>query len=424
MWYIVSAGKYDGSTIVYSLVETAKMNGLNTFSYLQNVLLYMPGYQNESEGIEDGKRSIPGINRRPLGKVICKGRVPGQWFVMKILMDARTLGRKPSGIGIYTYNMVLALQQYTGYEIILATDVCGSEQLKSLKGIRILSYGTVVGKNLGLFKYCSFLQQCIEEVKPDIFWECNNFLPQKIRNPYGHLWTTVHDIFGVNGFYGLKYKLYSIYGFRKAFRMFDTVIYNSYDTKEKTEERFPQAKKLSSLVAYIVIPKVPERKITDNDSFLYLGNLEYRKGTDLLLEKYRDYKKKGGTKKLRVAGKIREEKIRQQLIEAMKEDPDISSIGYLEEARKYDELASCHAFVFPSRAEGFGIPLIEAMQYYKPLIASNLPVFREITDGLAGEHPGPVDKEKYDACTRRYLPEAIAKKISEFITGNGYEQEQ
>lgn len=43
----------DASAIVYSLVETAKMNGLNTFSYLQNVLLYMPGYQNESEGIED-----------------------------------------------------------------------------------------------------------------------------------------------------------------------------------------------------------------------------------------------------------------------------------------------------------------------------------------------------------------------------------
>ena len=43
----------DASAIVYSLVETAKMNGLNTYSYLQNVLMYMPGYLNESEGIED-----------------------------------------------------------------------------------------------------------------------------------------------------------------------------------------------------------------------------------------------------------------------------------------------------------------------------------------------------------------------------------
>lgn len=43
----------DASAIVYSLVETAKMNGLNTYSYLQNVFMYMPGYLNESEGIED-----------------------------------------------------------------------------------------------------------------------------------------------------------------------------------------------------------------------------------------------------------------------------------------------------------------------------------------------------------------------------------
>lgn len=43
----------DASAIVYSLVETAKMNGLNTYSYLQNVLMYMPGYLNGSEGIED-----------------------------------------------------------------------------------------------------------------------------------------------------------------------------------------------------------------------------------------------------------------------------------------------------------------------------------------------------------------------------------
>ena len=41
------------SAVVYSLVETAKENSLNIFQYLQTLLLYMPDYKNEPEGIED-----------------------------------------------------------------------------------------------------------------------------------------------------------------------------------------------------------------------------------------------------------------------------------------------------------------------------------------------------------------------------------
>lgn len=41
------------SSIIYSLVETAKLNGLNIYAYLETVLLYMPDYKNEPEGIEE-----------------------------------------------------------------------------------------------------------------------------------------------------------------------------------------------------------------------------------------------------------------------------------------------------------------------------------------------------------------------------------
>ena len=40
------------SSIIYSLVETAKANNLNVFQYLYMVLLYMPGCKSRSEGIE------------------------------------------------------------------------------------------------------------------------------------------------------------------------------------------------------------------------------------------------------------------------------------------------------------------------------------------------------------------------------------
>ncbi len=41
------------SSIIYSLVETAKLNNLNIYVYLEIVLLYMPDYKNEPEGIEE-----------------------------------------------------------------------------------------------------------------------------------------------------------------------------------------------------------------------------------------------------------------------------------------------------------------------------------------------------------------------------------
>ena len=41
------------SSIIYSLVETAKYNNLNIYAYLETVLLYMPDYKNEPESIEE-----------------------------------------------------------------------------------------------------------------------------------------------------------------------------------------------------------------------------------------------------------------------------------------------------------------------------------------------------------------------------------
>ena len=42
----------NASAVMYSMIETAKANHLNVFQYLYMVLLYMPDYQNEPEGIE------------------------------------------------------------------------------------------------------------------------------------------------------------------------------------------------------------------------------------------------------------------------------------------------------------------------------------------------------------------------------------
>ncbi len=45
----------DASAAVYSIVETAKANGLHVFTYLEYLLMYMPDtdYQNDPEALAD-----------------------------------------------------------------------------------------------------------------------------------------------------------------------------------------------------------------------------------------------------------------------------------------------------------------------------------------------------------------------------------
>lgn len=63
-----------------------------------------------------------------------------------------------------------------------------------------------------------------------------------------------------------------------------------------------------------------------------------------------------------------------------------SSIEYFENLTD-SELSSlyekCSGLIFPSLDEGFGIPLLEAMAWGKPVCCSNIPVFREIMEKKA-----------------------------------------
>ncbi|KUM23412.1 hypothetical protein AU467_33610 [Mesorhizobium loti] len=46
----------------------------------------------------------------------------------------------------------------------------------------------------------------------------------------------------------------------------------------------------------------------------------------------------------------------------------------------------CDALIAASFAEGFGLPIVEAGHFGKPVLASDIPVFREVGKGAAGAH--------------------------------------
>jgi len=61
----------------------------------------------------------------------------------------------------------------------------------------------------------------------------------------------------------------------------------------------------------------------------------------------------------------------------------VHPVGYLGEEALRAVVAGATALVLPSRDEGFGLPLAEAMAAGVPVVCSNLPALREVAGGHA-----------------------------------------
>jgi glycosyltransferase involved in cell wall biosynthesis len=61
----------------------------------------------------------------------------------------------------------------------------------------------------------------------------------------------------------------------------------------------------------------------------------------------------------------------------------VRTVGYLDEADLRCVVAGAIALVLPSRGEGFGLPVLEAMAAGVPVVCSDLPALREVAGGLA-----------------------------------------
>ncbi len=143
------------------------------------------------------------------------------------------------------------------------------------------------------------------------------------------------------------------------------VIYNGYDHnffKVKEEKIKKEIKKKYNL---------------PNKYILYIGRLETKKNIQNLIKAYQLIKNKniplilGGR-----PGNYGYEEIKK----LSRNKKNIIFLGYIPQEDYQLLLASAFIFIFPSKFEGFGIPIVEAMASGVPVICSNIPVFKEITE--------------------------------------------
>ena len=358
---------------------------------------------------------------------------------MKIVVDARTMGSRPSGVGMYLFDFLKELIKYEEFEFILLADVATSEYIDYFRnlGIEIRTQGKEVYRSAGVYAYFRFIQNELNDIKPDLFWEVNTVIPVKLMGNHKTM-ITIHDMFPITHvkYFGFIYSVYFKYNLKKTLKYTDMILYNSRQSKTTTEKILPSAKNIKNSIAYIISNPLKEIPEKGNDGyFLYVGNMEKRKGVDLLLKSFEEYRKRGGKANLILAGKMQEKDIR-ILLEATQQEVDgLEYMDYVTHEKKQELFANCGCFVFPSKAEGFGMPILEVMKYYKPILVSNLEVYDEIIGNCVNKFvinvseneqinnlceammtfSTQVDKALYNQALGQYLPENLGGIVRKFI---------
>lgn len=124
-----------------------------------------------------------------------------------------------------------------------------------------------------------------------------------------------------------------------------------------------------------------KREPTSPATILSIGRLEKRKGTEETVRAFTEFKRNTSSDARLILAGAWGTVGREAIERAIAQSPfcnDISTPGYVTEKRKRSLLAQAQVLVFPSRYEGFGLPILEAMSAGVPVITTRRGSIEEI----------------------------------------------
>ena len=164
----------------------------------------------------------------------------------------------------------------------------------------------------------------------------------------------------------------------------------------------------------IVAPEVEAPPVALRPYFVVLGTIEPRKNHLLLLHLWRQMAAALGpaAPRLVVIGRRgwENENIIDMLERCVAIDGIVRETGPLPDREVASLLCGARALLFPSFAEGFGLPLAEALALGVPVIASDLPALREV-GGAVPDYLDPLDGAAWRNAVADYArPDSPARR--------------
>lgn len=140
--------------------------------------------------------------------------------------------------------------------------------------------------------------------------------------------------------------------------------------------------------------------------FVTLGTIEGRKNHQLLLDIWRrllaDLGEEAPTLVIIGQRGWKAERVIHQLDHLAELDGYVREFGTCDDQKLAAWISGARALLMPSFAEGFGLPVIEALRLGTPVIASNLPVYREIACDIP-TYVDPADGASWERLIRSFI---------------------
>ncbi len=148
-------------------------------------------------------------------------------------------------------------------------------------------------------------------------------------------------------------------------------------------------------IAFETYSSPPEHSSVRSFNFFVVSRLVHRKGIDQLLEAMANVVKECPSVQLGIAGAGPQRKELERLVSELGIESNVDFLGFVSEKRKIALLHEADIFVFPSRQEGFGIAVLEAMATGTPVVANDLDVLDDLVPDGANRLVDASDPEKF-----------------------------
>ena len=310
---------------------------------------------------------------------------------MKIGLNATCLNDRPSGakqrfVGIYG-ELVKRLPDaefviYEPADCKVGAWFNGAPNV-SVRRTPLLSEG----RFKKFFSGLNYWRSTLPREKFDLF-ECFN--QPLVKAPTGRTLLTIHDVRRIHPDWGTLERTVYRMALERDLKAADHVVTVSESMKEEILGFFPG---VSISVIYNGLDTLDFNAVTETalqafgDKYslpekfiLAIGHLERRKNYTRLIDAIALLRDRGHSYSLLIVGNDSgERKMLQERIDSANLSDKVKFLSGLSDLEVRCAYKLCGLFVFPSSYEGFGIPILEAMASERPMVLSNIPVFREIT---------------------------------------------
>lgn len=200
------------------------------------------------------------------------------------------------------------------------------------------------------------------------------------------------------------------------------IIGNSQATLEALREfgageGLPHPPEVAALLGSTPLPRPPLVPVSTKPTFVVLGTIEARKNHLLLLNIWERLVARLGeaAPRLIIVGQRgwEAEEVCAVLDRGQLRD-HVVEIGGASDDEVAFHLSGAQALLFPTLAEGYGLPLVEALNLDVPVIASDLPVFREIGKDIP-TYLNPLDAAGWEKAVLDYADNASQSRAAQLV---------